>query len=214
MPIMKRISLTLVAGLLFLTGCFSLGRNEPVQQHFVLGGNGQQTSHALAERLAGVSLGLRQVKMVGYLNSPLIIVRHGAHELRFSEFNRWGEDLGSGVVRAVAAGLAGRAAFEGIDVVPWAVRARHDFIIQLHLLHFEGLVPEEAATEGGASVLVQWEVIRQLDGMVLARGTTDYRARGWQVGDYGALVTLFESGLNELSDDLIAGLERASAAAL
>jgi hypothetical protein len=37
-------------------------------------------------------------------------------------------------------------------------------------------------------VLATWEIIRPLDGAVLARGVTDYRQRGWRVGDYAGLV--------------------------
>ena len=68
--------------------------------------------------------------------------------------------------------------------------------------------PEEpTATEGEAYLAATWEIIRPDDGVVLARGTTDYRAGGWTIGDYGGLVTLLDAGLRELADDLIAGLE-------
>lgn len=210
---MKTIRLTLLLIFAALTGCFSLGREEPPQRHYVLGGSRLQEAGAPAGRLAGLAIGLRQLRLAEYLESPLLVVRQGPHQIRFSEFHRWGEDLGGGVNRAVAGYLADRAPFEGIDVVPWSPRAEHDYLIQLHLLRFEGLAPEEpAATEGAlalegeAHLLATWEIILPEDGSVLARGTTDYRMPGWQVGDYGGLVTLLDTGLDVLAGDLVAGL--------
>ncbi|NBB87879.1 MAG: hypothetical protein GVY12_16855, partial [Bacteroidetes bacterium] len=45
----------------------------------------------------------------------------------------------------------------------------------------------------------------------LARGTTDYQGGPWEVGDFDGLVTLLDGGVRELSDDLIARLERLAA---
>ena len=207
---MNSIHSILLVAVLALTGCFSLGRDEPSQQHFVLGGNRLQASAPQAERLAGLTIGLRQVNLAEYLDTPLIVVRHAPHQIRFSEFNRWGENLDGGFNRAVALYLADRAPFEGVDVVPWAPRTQHDYLIQIHLLRFEGVVIEDGL-EGEAYMLANWEIIRQPDGAVLSRGTTDYRQDGWTVGDYGDLVTRLDAGVGELSDDLIAGLEEIAA---
>jgi len=205
---MKGIRLILLFILFVLTGCFSLGREEPPQQHYVLGGSRMPETEASAERLAGLAIGLRQLQLAEYLESPLVVVRQGLHQIHFSEFHRWGEDLGGGVNRAVAGYLAARVSFEGIDVVPWPPRTRHDYLIQIHLLRFEGLAPQQLAAAGGeAYLLATWAIIGPQDGSMLARGTTDYRARGWTVGDYDGLVTLLDAGLHELSDDLIAALE-------
>lgn len=205
---MKALRLIFLVVLFALPGCFSLGREEPPQQHYVLGGSLLPETGASAERLAGLAIGLRQLQLAEYLESPLLVVRQGPHRIRYSEFHRWGEDLGGGANRAVAGYLAAKAPFEGIDVVPWPPQARHDYLIQIHLLRFEGLVPEDlAATEGEAYLLATWEIISQQEAAVLVRGTTDYRASGWTVGDYASLVTLLDAGLHELSDDLIAALE-------
>lgn len=194
--------------LLTLPGCFSLERETPPDRFYVLGGSRQQEAGVQPERLAGLTVGLRRLELAGYLETPLIVVRQEPHEIHFAEFHRWGADLEGGVNRAVAGYLATLAAFEGVDVAPWLPRMQHDYVIQLHLLRFEGVTPEEpTATEGEAYLLANWEIIRPEDGALLARGTTDYRAGGWTIGDYGGLVTLLDGGLRELADDLIAGLE-------
>ena len=57
-------------------------------------------------------------------------------------------------------------------------------------------------------MLATWEIIRPEDGAVLARGSTDYRQRGWEVGDYGALVKLLDAGLLGVSNDVITCIAR------
>jgi uncharacterized lipoprotein YmbA len=206
---MKLGGLLSIPLLIGLTGCFSLGRGEPMQQHFVLGGAAQQENAAASRDLVGLAIGMRRLQIAPYLETPLIVVRRGPHQIGFSEFHRWGERLDGGINQAVAGYLATRAAFRGVDVAPWPVREQYDYIVQLHVLRFEGMAPEdEAATRGEAHVLATWEILRQ-DGAVLARGTTDYRDRNWRVGDFPGLVASLDRGLSELSDDLmrsIAGL--------
>lgn len=199
--------LPLLLPLLVLTGCFSLSREEPPQQHYVLGESQRQEARPAADGRAGLSVGLRRVQVAGYLNTPLIVVRQGPHAIRFAEFHRWGEGLGGGINRVVAGHLAPRAAFETINVVPWPPQTRHDYLIQLHLLRFEGQALGPAAAEGEAYLLANWEILNPHDGAVIARGTTDYRADGWAAGDYGELVALLDAGVRELSDDLARSLE-------
>jgi uncharacterized lipoprotein YmbA len=205
----RPIYLTFLLVPLVLTGCFSLARDEPPQQYYVLGGSELQQAGDPAERLAGLAIGLRRPQLAGYLETPLLVVRQGPHQIRFSEFHRWGEGLGVGVNRALAGYLEAQASFEAVDLVPWPPQSRHDYLIQLHLLRFEGQVPRgSASSDGEAYMQATWEIIDPQDGVVLARGTTDYRADDWRVGDYDGLVTLLDRGLRELSDDLVAALEK------
>lgn len=200
----RTILLSLLVG---LTGCFSLSREQPSQKHYVLGGSPPAAPAAPAEDLTGLAIGLRQLQLAEYLETPLIVVRQGSHQIHFSEFSRWGEDLGGGVSRAIAGYLSAGARFRGVDVVPWSPLAQHDYLIQVQLLRFEGLASESGGGEGEAVLLATWQIIGPRDGGVLSRGTTDYRAPGWVVGDYDDLVTRLDSGLQELSGDLVASLE-------
>jgi uncharacterized lipoprotein YmbA len=210
---MKTIRLIGLATLVGLTGCFSLGRKEPPQQHFVLGGSLPADGAAPARDGRGLAIGVRRLQLATYLESPFIVIRRGAHEITFSEFNRWGERLDGGINQAVSRHLLAGAPFRAVDVAPWAPRAEYDYLIQLQVLRFEGLAPENAAaTEGVVHVLAAWEVIRSKDGAVLARGTTDYREPGWKVDDYTALVTALDRGVGALADDLIRGITTLDAA--
>ncbi len=200
-------------GLLVLTGC-SLNRGAPPEQHYVLGGGRFQESAAAARHLRDLAVGVRRLQLAPYLESNSVVVRRGdrAQELSLSEFHRWSEPLGEGINRAVAGYLTAGAPFRVVDVAPWPARAKHDYLIELHVLRFEGVAPaDSAATAGEAHVLATWAIVRPDDGEVLARGTTDYRKGGWRIGDYAGLVALLDAGVYALSADLMSRLESLAA---
>jgi uncharacterized lipoprotein YmbA len=200
--------LILLCGLMLSTGCFALGRTEPPQRHYVLGGDVAERSEPPAENLAGLAIGVRRLRLAAYLDPPFLVVREGPQEISYAEYHRWGEQLGGGINRAVAGYLAARAPFEVIDLAPWPAREEYDYVIQLQVERFEGLAPEEpSGLEGEVYMLATWEIVRQEDGTVLARGATEYREPGWVVGDYAGLVRSLDTGLNRLSGDLATGLE-------
>lgn len=205
---MTTLRLISLATLIGLTGCFSLAREQPRQQHYVLGGSVSQEAPAPSGELDGIRVGVRRLQLASYLVSPFIVVRRGTHEITFSEFHRWGERLDGGINHALAGHLTARAPFRGVDVAPWTPREEFDYLIQVQVLRFEGLDPGSApASKGEVHVLATWEIIRQTDGAVLSRGTTDHRETGWNVGDYSGLVTSLDRGLNVLSADLVSSME-------
>lgn len=193
-------ALVLVA-LLTQPGCFKLARESPRLQQFVLSGTAQST----ATTDIGQTLGLRRADLAAYLAVRAIIVRRGVNELVVSEFHRWGEDLAEGINRVVAANLAGSPPVRAVDVAPWQVRARHDYVVQLHISRFEG-VADSAVANGRVHLLATWDIIRPRDGAVLVRGTTDDRSATWRVGDYAALVMELDASLLRLAQDIRACL--------
>jgi len=206
------IRLIVPMSLLALTGCFSLGRGEPPQRHYVLGAGmlpDAQADTGPAGDVPGIAIGLRQPRLAEYLGTPFVVVRLGPNQIRLSEFHRWGETLEQGINRTVAGYLATKEPVWRVEFAPWPPRTNLDYVIQLHVLRFDGLLPDEAAaTEGEALVQATWEILRGADGGVLTRGTTEYREGGWTLEDYDSLVTLLQEGLSVLADDLLAGLKR------
>ena len=199
----KRAGLVVPFVLFVLAGCFGLGRKSPTLEQYVLGGSTATEGAVSARDRTGFTIGLRKLDLAPYLATPAIVVRRGAQQIITSEFHRWGEDPGASINRAVARFLVSRADIRAVDIAPWSVQARYDYLIQLHVSRFEGAVPEESSPAGGeAHVAATWEIIRQHDGAVLARGATDHRAGGWRVGDYAGLVSLLDNGLNVLARDL------------
>lgn len=207
------IRLIVPMSLLALTGCFSLGRVEPPQRHYVLGAGMHPAEPATpgpAGDVTGIVIGLRQPRLAQYLESPFMVIRRGVNQIELSEFHRWGETLEQGINRTVAGYLATNEPVWRVEFAPWPPRTNLDYVIQLHVLRFEGLVSDDAAaTEGEALVRATWEILRGADGVVLTRGTTEYREGGWTLEDedYDSLVSLLQEGLGVLVEELVTGLK-------
>jgi uncharacterized lipoprotein YmbA len=200
--------LCLVATLVGVPGCVSLGRDSPVLEQYVLSRAGT-AEVAAAPAPGGVTLGMRRPVLAGYLAAPGIVVRSGVHQIGSSAFHRWGEELGHGISHALASHLAASAPIRAVSIAPWSVRAEHAVLLQLHVSHFEGVTDAGAGTAmGAAHVAVAWELLRPGDDAVLARGTTDSRQEDWRVGDYAALVALLEEGLRGVARDIAACVGR------
>ncbi len=203
--------LALPAALLLAAGCFKLSRESPPLQQFVLSGGtaiGAPAAAATARAdSARLTVGLRRIDLASYLSVPSIVVRRGVNEVVVSEFHRWGEDIGEGINRVVALNLAGVPPVRTVEVAPWAARARHNFVLQLHVSRFEGVV-DSAATQGRIHVLAAWDIIRPLDGAVLIRGSSDHREGSFRAGDYAGLVTGLDAALALVARDISGCLSR------
>lgn len=205
------IRLLLLSSLLALAGCFSLSRDSPAQKYYVLGAGGDVEGAVETPALADAVIGLRSPHIAEYLTARFIVVRSGQHQIGFSQFDRWGEELAPGVNRALAGHMRSRAPQLQVEVAPWPEGVRPDYLIQVHLTRFEGVAPEDPnASQGEAHMRASWEILRRQDGERVARGTTVVQEPGWTVGDFDGLVTLLEAGLVTLAHDLVAALEQAT----
>lgn len=207
------------AGLLTVGGCFSLARTEPPTRHYLLGSGPVGEVAAPRAALSGLSVGVRRLRLAAYLEPQFVAVRRGDNQIGFSEYHRWGEPLGAGINRATIEHLGRRGNFRTIDVAPWPAREAYDQVLQLHVERFEGVAAgDSTAAEGGIHVLISWELLRQADGVVLARGATEHSEAGWAIGDYESLVRGLDAGLIALAGELADALEslatRSSAAPL
>jgi uncharacterized lipoprotein YmbA len=190
-----------------LPGCVSLGRDSPPLEEYVIGGARSTDTLAPIPGLEGVAVGVRRLDLASYIATPAIVVRRGEREIMTSDYHRWAEDPASGISRALAGHLAAAGAFRAVDVAPWPVRSRYDYLVQLRVTRFEGVVPADpGAVRGAAHVRAAWEIIRQHDETVLARGESEHREDGWSVGDFADLVALLDRGLVMVTRDLAAAI--------
>jgi uncharacterized lipoprotein YmbA len=187
--------------LLALAGCFTLSRNSPAVQQYVLSGSRTPIAAAAPADTVGFTIGIRRADLAPYLAIPAVVVRRGTHQIFTSPFHRWGEDLGEGINYTVAAHLSNAPPVKAANVAPWAARSRHDVLLQLHVTRFEG-VADSAAVTGTVHVRALWDIIRPLDGAVLVRGTTDYQDGRFTVGNYDALVNELNAGLERVAADV------------
>lgn len=201
-------SLSLLAALAISAGgCFRLARTSPPVERFVLGG---ATLSGAATEVADstlISVGLRRLDLAPYLSTLAIVVRRDDNQIVTTGFHRWAEGPSIGVNRAVSGYIANAPGIGAVDVAPWPIGAEHDFLVQLRVSRFEGV----ASTRGGsgeAHLLARWEIVDPVEGSILARGITDFRADGWMLDDYEGLVSRLDNGLVTLARDVVTRLRQ------
>lgn len=158
----------------------------------------------------GLNVGLREPTLASYLDAARIVTRYGANTIQFSDFHRWGEDLDRAVNRVVARALEAQKGIYSTQVVPWSHGSSFDYVVEMHVLQFEGRSPQPPPTEdesdavvtGHSQMRVQWTILGPDGETLRARGTTEHRVDGWPVNDYGALVSRLDTSLVVLSDDI------------
>lgn len=209
---MRRLtSFVLAVCAALIVSCVNLEPRETNIQYYVLGGeSGLATPNPESDR-AGLSVGLRRLRLADYLDTPDIVTRFGRHEVQFSEFHRWGEDLDTAINRTLGERLAARPGLQTVEVAPWSPASEHDYVVQVSVLRFEGTAPrrrrdDDERLTGEAHLVASWDVVDPSTGDVAARGTTDHRVNEWRVGHHPELVSRLDAAVDALADDLAARL--------
>jgi uncharacterized lipoprotein YmbA len=143
---MRRILTTLVAAsLLFLLGCFNLGKGTTQSANFYL----LSSLHGPGGRAETVgvfqegTIGVGPVEFPEYLNRPQIVTRTGPNQLRIDEFHRWGAPLKKNFSRVLAKNLSILLATDRIVAFPWRY-ASIDYQVEVEVTRFDGNLGEEA----------------------------------------------------------------------
>lgn len=191
-----------LAALLCLS-CCNLPNFQPVAdptRFYVLSGGptpGRESSPDPAEAL---SIGLRPVVLPDYLNTRKIAIRAETHEIRYRDFQRWGEDLQKAVTRELALKLAQRRASLFVEYQSLARPSRLAAILIVDIHRFE--VDEQ----GVFQLQGEWRLQNPGTGEALAQESTFWSVPGWDQQDYTALVSLHETALSNLADDIVDAL--------
>jgi uncharacterized lipoprotein YmbA len=110
--------------------------------------------------------------------------------------NLWAEPLDQGLSRAVAEDLSRTSRLRAFGFSPTVLPPDHAYEVWIRLERFEG-------TDNGQVVLrARWWVSTAGSSDSIGGRTREIRRSGWQPGDYGTLVRLFRSEVQELSREI------------
>jgi uncharacterized lipoprotein YmbA len=135
---MPRMSLPLAAVALIglsLTSCLNLKRVSDPMRFYVLSPI-PGTAQAAGGGGDDLAVGVGPVEIPAYLMDRRMVVRHGGHEVSYSEYDRWAERLDKGIQRVVAANLASLLPSNRVSVSAWQ---RSDVAAEVYIsvLRFE-----------------------------------------------------------------------------
>jgi uncharacterized lipoprotein YmbA len=186
---MIRYSIAAVVLGVFAAGCINLEPPPDPTRYFVMNGPD------LVQAEAGFAVDVRSVTLEPYLSGPHIAVRLGENELRFSDVHRWAEPLEANIESVLEDYLAlspiGRVANRPFE--------EGRLIVRVHVDRFEGQLPAQAR------FVSRWSV-EDASGNVIVRKRSDHALSGWGGSDYGQLVSMLESAVELLADEIASAI--------
>ncbi|KAF0095796.1 MAG: hypothetical protein E1N59_572 [Puniceicoccaceae bacterium 5H] len=177
---------------LLLPGCVNLEPSADPTSFYVLHSGpsdapqSDETSHVLT---------LHQVRLPEYLQGSKIAVHEKGFQMRYSDWNRWGEELDLGITRALAEHL--NAALPDYQVDTGRRRYLHEStpVLEVEVERFEGSI------SGEVWVAARYIVIDEDKSEVLAQGHFRYESQ-WNGEDYQQLVATLSDGLRALASEI------------
>lgn len=201
---------TSLVGLVFflLAGCQVLpeAKVDPTR-HFVLTGPAP-TDKAVARPTGKYQVGLRGIEIAGYLhNRRDMVVRMGANELRFEEFNCWAEPLETGINRVLKQRLLSTEPVGGVMNYPFPADLKRDYDLVIRVLACEGALSSDGRPV--ARFVAAYDIIDAgATGQVVVRRTFTAPEQSWSGTDFGVLAGLLSDGIARLSEDIAANLPK------
>jgi uncharacterized lipoprotein YmbA len=183
-----RRALTLLSGAItacVLTSCAFLQPRADPTKFYVLAAPNASWQPAAAEEPVRYKIGLRSIVMPAYLRTKLMVVRTGANEIHFAEFDRWAEPLDEGISRVMKAALR---ADDNMEILGLNSHGDDtlDYEVTIGVAACEGVRGES----GTGSILLRmtWEIHTVgTNEAVIKRGTFTAPPAAWDGKDYGQL---------------------------
>ncbi len=149
-------------------------------------------------------VGLRPIELPPYLQNKALVVRAGANEIRFADFDRWAEPLDQGIGRVIKEAL-----LSAVNVAGVALNSHGDdtldFEVALRILACEGA----RADTGKSSIrfAVRWETRTvATNSTVIHRGGFTADALTWDGKHYGQLAERLSEAVAAAGQTLAAEL--------
>jgi len=171
---------------------------EPAPVYFVLTGShsGVTTTHPAS----ALNVYVRRIEVPAYLAKQGLVTIKGGSEVNYADTYLWAEPLDQGLSRAVAEDLSQKSRLRAFGFSPTVLPPDHTYDVWIRLERFEG-------TDDGQAVLrARWWISTAVSSNSIGGRTTEIRRSGWRPGDYGALIELFRSEVQELSGEIAAAI--------
>lgn len=196
-----------------LTGCSLLQPHSDPTRFYVL--TVQSPSPKPAESTPQIAanrwkVGLRQVEVPAYLRSKAIVIRTGANEVYFADFDRWAEPLDQGISRVMKEALGSTSNVAEVTLNSHGDETL-DCEVAIRVLACEGVRVEHGTNS--IRFAVTWQVRSLGKNPALAQhGVFAPDAAPWDGKDYGRLAEGLSEAIARLSTTIAASLPVADGA--
>ncbi len=192
----------------FFAGCSILPKavEDSTRYYLLTSRPGADPTAATAE--GNLRVGLRTVDLPVYLrNTRTLVVRTGAHEIRYQDLARWAEPLDLAVQQAVRRRLQASEAVAGAEMPPFSTEVPRDFDVIIRVLQCEG--GSDARGQKTAEFSATYEILdlRNPERPAI-RKTFSGRGREWDGQDFAILAARLSDEVAALADDIAANLPK------
>ncbi|MGE9296883.1 MAG: PqiC family protein [Puniceicoccales bacterium] len=141
----------LLMGFALLSGC-SVGKQSTPSRFYVLSALPQTTQPLPQAQDNPPNVGVAQIRIPSFIDRPQITYRLGVNEIRFSEFNRWGEPISDGITRVVRQNLTELLGAGRVAAFPWMQPYPRNLTLEAVVTDFA------AGTDGVAELSVIYRI--------------------------------------------------------
>jgi uncharacterized lipoprotein YmbA len=152
----------------------------------------------------GLRLGLRAIKLDGYLKHRSMIVRTGPNEVRFEDYRLWAEPIDAAISRALRSSLLAAPAVAQVFVEPFPFDQVRDYDVSIEVTRFEGAL---SAGKYEARMAATIEISTSgANARVVSRRTFEAPAEAWDGADFGQLAALLNRDVASLAQEVAADI--------
>ena len=195
-----------LTGLLFaLSACNVV---QPAQEdptrYFVLSDPAVPQGQAPAPS-AGVRIGLKAVRLEGYLRRKQIVVRTGDNEVQFRDYRLWAEPLDAAIGRVLRTRLLASPEVAQVYAEPFPPDQERDFDVSIEVRRFEGSAGEQGRYAASLSAAIEIATTGASP-RVVAHKVFVAPAAAWDGRDFDRLARMLSADVSALAQDVLADL--------
>jgi hypothetical protein len=150
-------------------------------------------------------VGIRAVRLDGYLRRREMVVRTGANEVEFRDYRRWAEPLDGAIARVVRSALLASGAVAEAWIEPFPPDQERDYDVKIEITHCEGVAPAFGRAEASLAAVVEVWTAGGSPHRVIRRLFTA-PAEAWDGRDFDRLAALLSTDLGALGRDIASAL--------
>jgi uncharacterized lipoprotein YmbA len=198
-PLLRWASLCVVG---VVAGCNVVppAQDDPTR-YYVL----SDSAAAAPQAQGGVRIGLRTVRLEGYLKRHEMVVRTGANEVEFRDFRRWAEPLDAAVARIVRSELLASPEVSQVWLEPFPLEQDRDFDVSIEVTRCEGAVGSSGKYMASLSALIEVST-SGANAHVVARRIFTAPEGAWDGRDFDRLAALLSGDAAALGRDVLAAI--------
>jgi len=176
---------------------------EDSTRYYVLSDGAAAAAAAPAQGAARI--GLRSVRLEGYLKNRDMVVRMAANEVSFRDYRRWAEPLDAAVTRMLRASLLASPSVAQVYSEPFLSEQERDYDVSVEVLRCEGDATRSGRTVASLTAVV--EVSTAGAGpRVVARKVFVAPAAAWDGTNFDQLASLLSRDVAALGQEILADI--------